>query len=51
MSTLSTLGIVFIILKLLGYISWSWLLVISPFLVLPLFVILLIVIQARLERK
>jgi len=36
------LGIVFIVLKLMGYIAWSWLWVLSPFWI-PLVLLLIIV--------
>lgn len=53
MSTLSVLGIVFIVLKLLGVITWSWWWVTAPFwggfafvLVILLFTVLIFGIAA-----
>lgn len=40
-STLSLLGIVFIVLKLTGHITWSWLWVLSPFWI-PLVILLIV---------
>lgn len=44
MAFLFVLGLVFIALKVAGYLNWSWLLVLSPFLtvVIPMPVILFI---------
>ncbi len=39
MSGLTLLGIVFITLKLMGHIDWSWWYVLLPFYGLPLFLI------------
>lgn len=46
MSTLGVLGVVFVVLKLLGYISWSWVWVLAPFwipIVLTLILLALII--------
>ena len=36
MSLLSVLGVVFVVLKLTGFIFWSWWLVLLPFYLVPL---------------
>jgi hypothetical protein len=41
---LSTLGIVFIVLKLMGYIDWSWWWVLAPFWAIPVILIVIILV-------
>ena len=42
-STLSLLGVAFVVLKLTGYIDWSWIWVTLPFWVgIPIFIVILI---------
>lgn len=42
-STLSLLGVAFVVLKLTGYIDWSWIWVTLPFWIgIPIFIIILI---------
>jgi len=49
----SILGLIFIILKLTGYIAWSWLWVLAPFWIpvsiFLIFVIVAIIIAARIS--
>lgn len=45
MGFFSWLGLAFIVLKLTGYISWSWWLVLSPIWVSVLIVIILVLIS------
>ena len=53
-STTSLLGLLFVGLKLTGYINWSWTWVLAPFwipvCVFLLFLIIVIVIQVALEK-
>jgi len=51
MNFLTLLTILFIALKLLGYISWSWLWVLSPLLggILLWFIILLVVAISKVK--
>lgn len=39
---LAVIGIVFVVLKLVGVINWSWWWVLSPFLVIPVLVVVII---------
>lgn len=48
-SFFSTLGLVFIVLKLIGKIDWSWWLVLSPFLFQAVVIIICIAILAWAE--
>lgn len=44
-STLGLLGVAFVVLKLTGYIDWSWIWITLPFWIgIPIFIIILIVI-------
>ena len=43
------LTIVFIVLKLTGYINWSWLWVLSPIWILIVFVTVLLILKAILD--
>ena len=45
------LAIVFIVLKLLGVINWSWLWVLSPLWITTLIVIVIVVIIEYLRKK
>lgn len=47
----SVLTIVFIVLKLVGVINWSWLWVLSPLWIEIILVIVLLIIIALLDRK
>jgi ABC-type antimicrobial peptide transport system permease subunit len=40
----STLGIIFIVLKLVGVISWSWIWVLSPFWIGAIIIVLFLII-------
>lgn len=44
------LTIVFIVLKLTGYITWSWFWVLSPLFVLPVVLIVTFVVAAVMEK-
>lgn len=49
-SVLSILGLIFIVLKLCGVITWSWFWVLSPFiLVIILAIILLIIVKYAMD--
>ena len=50
MGILDYLGIVFVILKLLNVITWSWLLVISPFIIDIILTVILTYIHSRRDR-
>ena len=42
-STLGLLGVAFVVLKLTGYIDWSWIWVTLPFWIgIPIFIVILI---------
>lgn len=42
-STLGLLGVAFVVLKLTGYIDWSWIWITLPFWIgIPIFIIILI---------
>ena len=42
-STLSLLGVAFVVLKLTGYIDWSWIWITLPFWIgIPIFIVILI---------
>lgn len=43
MSVLGVLGVIFVTLKLLGVIAWSWWLVLAPFYLIPVIFILLLI--------
>ncbi len=45
------LTIVFIVLKLLGFIKWSWIWVLSPIWIEAILVIVLLVVLIILERR
>ncbi len=52
-STLSLLGVAFVVLKLTGYIDWSWIWVTLPFWIgIPIFIVILILaaIIANIKR-
>lgn len=42
-SVFSILGIIFIVLKILGYITWSWFWVLSPFWIPVIFAFLILI--------
>ena len=47
---LSVLGIVFVVLKLVGVIDWSWIWVLCPFWIgIPIFIILYIVMKIAVK--
>lgn len=45
------LVLIFIVLKLTGYINWSWLVVLSPIWLLVLLVLILALIKELIEGK
>ena len=45
------LTIVFIVLKLLGFITWSWIWVLSPIWIEAIIVVLLLVVLIILDRR
>lgn len=51
MGILGLLGVLFVGLKLTGYITWSWVLVTMPFWAMPVFVILMAFAIAALDSK
>ena len=51
MGILGLLGVLFVGLKLTGYIAWSWVLVTMPFWAMPAFVILMALAIAALDSK
>ena len=44
------LGLIFIVLKLVGVINWSWVWVLAPFWIMPVIVILLIILMFIINR-
>lgn len=46
LNVFSTLGIIFIVLKILGYVSWSWWVVLAPFYIGWALVFMLILLVA-----
>ena len=47
----SMLCILFIALKLTGYITWSWLIVLFPFTIIAVFILVLLVMFCVGDRK
>ena len=45
------LGVLFVGLKLTGHITWSWLWVLLPFLVVPIFILLILGLAMWAEMK
>lgn len=43
MGFLSMLGLIFLVLKLIGIITWSWVFVLLPFFLIPIIWVLIIV--------
>lgn len=51
MTFLGLLGLIFIVLKLVGVIAWSWWIVLSPLIVIVLFYLLLVFLIAIGTKK
>lgn len=45
----SVLGIIFIVLKLVGTIAWSWWLVLMPFYIIPLIALVVLLFAACIK--